>query len=68
LTLVRKLITTAIFGYFALFIVLILLLGFRWARHRQAPEQPIDFSHQIHVGQLGLECLFCHTYPRCRSA
>jgi hypothetical protein len=59
--LISKLIRTAIFGYFALFIVLILLLGFRWARHRRAPDQPIAFSHQIHVGQLNLECLFCHT-------
>ncbi len=58
---VRKIAGMAIFGYFTLFIVLILLLGFRWHRHRKAPDQPIAFSHQIHVGQLGLECLFCHT-------
>ena len=59
---VRKIAGTAIFGYFVLFIALILALGFRWARYRQAPDQPIAFSHQIHVGPLGLECLFCHTY------
>ena len=38
---VRKIAGTAIFGYFTLFIVLILLLGFRWHRHRKAPDQPI---------------------------
>jgi hypothetical protein len=26
-----------------------------------APEQPIAYSHQIHVGKLGLDCQYCHT-------
>ncbi|MFU8811536.1 MAG: cytochrome c3 family protein [Balneolaceae bacterium] len=26
-----------------------------------APEQPVPFSHQQHVGQLGLDCQYCHT-------
>jgi hypothetical protein len=56
----RRVISAAIFGYFALFTVLILLLGFRWASHRQPPDQPIAFSHEIHVGKLNLQCLFCH--------
>jgi hypothetical protein len=56
----RRVISAAIFGYFALFAVLVLLLGFRWHTHRKAPEQPIAFSHQIHVGKLNLQCLFCH--------
>jgi len=25
------------------------------------PKQPIDFSHQVHVGQLGMDCRYCHT-------
>lgn len=58
---VRRIAGTAIFGYFTLFIVLILALGFRWAKYRQAPDQPIAYSHKIHVGQLNLDCLFCHT-------
>ncbi|MEM7682427.1 MAG: cytochrome c3 family protein [Planctomycetota bacterium] len=24
------------------------------------PEQPVPYSHAIHVGQLGLDCLHCH--------
>ncbi len=24
------------------------------------PEQPVAFSHQQHVGQLGLDCTYCH--------
>ena len=26
-----------------------------------APRQPIDYSHKIHAGQLGLDCQYCHT-------
>src|SRR5579883_2329575 len=24
-------------------------------------EQPVPFSHQHHVGELGLDCRYCHT-------
>ncbi len=24
------------------------------------PEQPIEFSHQVHAGRLGIDCLYCH--------
>ncbi|NGP77130.1 cytochrome c3 family protein [Balneolaceae bacterium YR4-1] len=26
-----------------------------------APTQPIEYSHRIHAGQLGLDCQYCHT-------
>ncbi len=26
-----------------------------------APEQPVPFSHEHHVGGLGIECRYCHT-------
>lgn len=25
-----------------------------------APDQPIDFPHTVHAGQLNLDCTFCH--------
>lgn len=25
------------------------------------PEQPVPYSHQVHVEQLGLDCQYCHT-------
>ena len=25
------------------------------------PEQPVPYSHAFHVGQLGLDCRYCHT-------
>lgn len=26
-----------------------------------APIQPVEFSHEVHVGGLGLDCRYCHT-------
>lgn len=26
-----------------------------------APVQPVAYSHQLHVGELGLDCRYCHT-------
>ena len=28
------------------------------------PQQPIDFSHALHVEQAGIDCQFCHAYAR----
>lgn len=25
------------------------------------PDQPVAYSHRLHVGQLGLDCRYCHT-------
>ena len=33
------------------------------------PQQPIPFSHQLHAGQLGMDCRYCHsTVERGRMA
>jgi len=26
------------------------------------PVQPVDYSHQIHAGKLGMDCRYCHTH------
>lgn len=26
-----------------------------------APEQPVAFSHQLHAGEMGMDCRYCHT-------
>ncbi len=31
-----------------------------YTRVGYTPEQPVPFSHQLHVGQLGLDCTYCH--------
>lgn len=25
------------------------------------PEQPIAFSHKLHAGQMGIDCIYCHS-------
>ena len=25
------------------------------------PDQPIDYSHKVHAGDLGMDCRYCHT-------
>ena len=30
----------------------------------QAPKQPIAFSHALHAGEYGLDCLYCHSAAR----
>ncbi|MDH3217353.1 MAG: cytochrome c family protein [Candidatus Krumholzibacteria bacterium] len=50
----------AAFGYFTVFVLIYLALGYDWYRNKQAPDQPIAFSHKIHVGRVGLDCRFCH--------
>jgi hypothetical protein len=26
-----------------------------------APVQPVEYSHKLHAGELGINCLYCHT-------
>ncbi len=32
----------------------------KYTRAGYQPVQPVPFSHNIHVGQLGLDCRYCH--------
>ena len=57
------------------FIPVIILLGaFGWQakmiatdamrlgrQQNYAPDQPVKFSHKVHVGENGLDCKYCHT-------
>lgn len=49
-------------GLGALYVVFLLYFGI----HPQAmdqgymPDQPVDYSHALHVGELGLDCRYCH--------
>ena len=33
----------------------------KFTRVGYAPVQPVPFSHQLHAGQLGLDCRYCHS-------
>ncbi len=54
--------------------LLILMGGFGWQvkmivtdaiklgrQENYAPDQPIKFSHKVHVGENGIDCMYCHT-------
>ncbi len=33
----------------------------KYSRVGYAPVQPVPYSHELHVGQLGLDCRYCHS-------
>lgn len=33
----------------------------KYTRVGYAPIQPVPYSHKLHVGQLGLDCRYCHS-------
>ncbi len=38
------------------------VLGATWLySSQQVPAQPLEFDHTVHVQQLGLSCLYCHS-------
>lgn len=34
----------------------------KYTRVGYAPIQPIEYDHSLHVGQLGLDCRYCHSF------
>jgi hypothetical protein len=46
----------------AVYASLIVWLGFspKTTDVGYAPEQPVPYSHALHVGQLGIDCRYCH--------
>lgn len=34
----------------------------KYANMGYQPIQPVPFDHSLHVGQLGMDCRYCHTY------
>lgn len=34
----------------------------KYTRVGYQPQQPVPFSHALHIGQLGLDCRYCHTH------
>ncbi|MEM6911004.1 MAG: cytochrome c3 family protein [Verrucomicrobiota bacterium] len=34
----------------------------RYSRVGYQPQQPIPYDHSLHVGQLGMDCRYCHTH------
>ena len=34
----------------------------KYSRVGYQPKQPVAYDHNLHVGQLGLDCRYCHSY------
>ena len=34
----------------------------KYLRVGYQPKQPVAFDHSLHVGQLGMDCRYCHTF------
>lgn len=45
-----------------LYVIYVVAFGFSpWTTDvGYAPPQPVPYSHELHVGQLGLDCRYCH--------
>jgi len=43
-------------------LLLVAGMGFHWYLTGRKPDQPIDYSHRIHLEKVGLECQHCHRY------
>ncbi len=47
-------------------VIILFIAGFYYYAYPQYtrvgfnPDQPVPFSHQIHAGQLGMDCRYCH--------
>jgi hypothetical protein len=52
LSIIGGLVTLAVWYYFTP----------KYSRVGYEPVQPVHFQHDIHVGQLGLDCRYCHSY------
>ena len=50
-------------GFFGAYTVVLVTFGFspKTTDVNYMPEQPIPYSHKLHVGELGLDCRYCHT-------
>lgn len=59
---IKKLIPLALIGLFLFGILVVVGLGFYWFHTESKPEQPIAFSHRVHLEKVGLKCEQCHQY------
>ena len=61
-------------GFVGAFAIILILTGSWWALHNVIfkigvdtgyhPTQPIPFSHNLHAGEMEIDCIYCHTGVR----
>src|SRR5471030_1504130 len=40
----------------------------KYTRVGYQPDQPVPFSHALHVQQLGMDCRYCHSFVEVSAA
>lgn len=58
----KKIIPLMFAGLMIFGVLLVTALGFHWNFTGKKPDQPIAFSHNVHIETVGLECDSCHQY------
>lgn len=58
----KMIIIAAIIVVTALTIAMTAFLTPKYSNVGYQPIQPVPFDHYLHVGQLGMDCRYCHTY------
>jgi hypothetical protein len=62
----RTIAAKALLGLILLSVLIVIGITYyatpKYTRVGYSPIQPIAFSHALHVGQLGMDCLYCHTH------
>ncbi|MCP5107071.1 MAG: cytochrome c3 family protein [bacterium] len=61
-TVIKKIVPLLMIGLLFVGILVVTGLGFHWNFYERKPEQPIAFSHNKHIEEVGLECGHCHMY------
>jgi len=59
---IKKILPLVFLGLTAVGFLVIGALGFNWFSTARKPEQPIAFSHRVHIEKVGLDCNRCHYY------
>ena len=57
-----RVLTAGIVGIGLVYVAVLIAAGFSPSTLARgyAPEQPVPYSHRLHVGELGMDCRYCH--------
>lgn len=58
----RLMVVLGILFFFGFFMAVEVAYGYGWRRYQNAREQPIAFSHKLHVGKQNIPCTTCHLF------
>lgn len=59
---IKKVVPLVLFAFLILGLAIVAALGVYWYHFDRQPDQPIQYSHNIHVNKLEMECTDCHQY------